>query len=88
MEVRIHDYSDGNVAVLGRMLEKRLRAYKAAGYTVEPPAPASTARETTIEYEASGTSRPDAVGLACLAGLAVPQGVQLPIPGKVSRHPE
>lgn len=33
-------------------------------------------RETTIEYDASGTSRPDALGLPC---LAVPQGVQLPI---------
>lgn len=52
VEVRIHDYSDGNVAVLGRMLEKRLRAYRAVGYTIELVAPASAPTETTIECDA------------------------------------
>lgn len=34
-EVRIHDYRDRNVPVLVRMLEKRLRAYRAMGYEAE-----------------------------------------------------
>jgi len=41
--VRIHDYRDGNVPVLARMLEKRIRAYRAIGYetvaAATPPAP-------------------------------------------------
>lgn len=52
VEVRIHDYSDGNVAVLGRMLEKRLRAYQAAGYEVLSRAPEISPRETTVDYGA------------------------------------
>ncbi len=31
-EVRIHDYVDGNVPMLARMFERRLRGYRAIGY--------------------------------------------------------
>lgn len=52
-EVRIHDYSDGNVPVLARMLEKRLRAYRAIGYAIEELAPRSAPPEHVIEYDES-----------------------------------
>jgi superfamily II DNA or RNA helicase len=32
-EIRIYDYVDRNVAILSRMYEKRLKAYKLLGYT-------------------------------------------------------
>jgi superfamily II DNA or RNA helicase len=35
--VRVYDYVDASVPVLNRMYEKRLRAYKAVGYTVTRP---------------------------------------------------
>ncbi len=35
--VRVYDYVDASVPVLNRMYEKRLRAYKAVGYTVARP---------------------------------------------------
>jgi superfamily II DNA or RNA helicase len=35
--VRVYDYVDSCVPVLNRMSEKRLKAYKAIGYTVAPP---------------------------------------------------
>src|SRR5438876_11794346 len=35
--VRVYDYVDASVPVLNRMYEKRLRAYKAVGYTVAQP---------------------------------------------------
>jgi superfamily II DNA or RNA helicase len=34
--VRVYDYVDASVPVLNRMYEKRLKAYKALGYTVRP----------------------------------------------------
>jgi len=36
--VRVYDYVDASVPVLNRMYEKRLKAYKAVGYTVARPA--------------------------------------------------
>ena len=50
-EVRIHDYRDGNVPVLARMLEKRIRAYRAIGYEIEEPAPRAAPAEHVIEYD-------------------------------------
>jgi superfamily II DNA or RNA helicase len=35
--VRVYDYVDASVPVLNRMYEKRLKAYKAVGYTVTQP---------------------------------------------------
>jgi len=35
--VRVYDYVDNSVPVLNRMYEKRLKAYKAVGYTVARP---------------------------------------------------
>jgi superfamily II DNA or RNA helicase len=50
-KVRIHDYRDGEVGVLGRMLEKRVRAYRSLGYVMQE-APAGPARqEPTVEYD-------------------------------------
>lgn len=49
--VRIHDYRDGNVAVLGRMLEKRLRAYRAAGYVLAEAEAPPRAAEPVVEYD-------------------------------------
>ncbi|MHB9001389.1 MAG: endonuclease domain-containing protein, partial [Thermoanaerobaculia bacterium] len=39
-EVRVIDYADVNDRMLGRMLEKRCRAYEAAGYSIVLPASA------------------------------------------------
>lgn len=50
-EVRIHDYRDANVAVLVRMLEKRLRAYRAIGYAAEAAHVAVPPAELTVEYD-------------------------------------
>ncbi len=50
-EVRIHDYRDGIVPVLARMLEKRIRAYQAIGYEIEDPAMRSAPAEHVIEYD-------------------------------------
>lgn len=53
-EVRVHDYRDGEVAVLGRMLEKRLRAYRAAGYVLLEPSPTLSApADLVVEYDRS-----------------------------------
>lgn len=35
--VRVYDYVDASVSVLNRMYEKRLKAYKAVGYTITRP---------------------------------------------------
>jgi superfamily II DNA or RNA helicase len=35
-EVRIYDYVDGRVAMCARMFEKRLRRYRALGYSSSP----------------------------------------------------
>jgi superfamily II DNA or RNA helicase len=35
LEVRIYDYVDWRVPMLMRMYEKRVRGYKAIGYTIE-----------------------------------------------------
>ena len=50
-EVRIHDYRDANVPVLARMLEKRLRAYRAIGYEIEDTAAPSAPAEHVIVYD-------------------------------------
>ncbi len=34
-EVRVYDYVDGNVTMLARMYAKRLRGYRAMGYTIQ-----------------------------------------------------
>jgi hypothetical protein len=39
-EVRIYDYADVNVPMLGRMFDRRCRGYEAIGYTVLLPASA------------------------------------------------
>jgi superfamily II DNA or RNA helicase len=36
-EARIHDYVDVNVPVLRRMYAKRVRTYRAIGYSIESP---------------------------------------------------
>ncbi len=36
-EVRVYDYVDNNVPMLARMYEKRLRGYRAMGYSVLEP---------------------------------------------------
>ncbi len=50
-EVRIHDYRDGNVPVLARMIEKRIRAYRAIGYELKDTAARSAPAEHVIEYD-------------------------------------
>lgn len=51
-EVRIHDYRDGNVPVLDRMLDKRLRAYRAMGYVVESTSVGgSGSADPVVQYE-------------------------------------
>jgi len=42
--VRVYDYVDSSVPVLNRMYEKRLKAYKAVGYTVARPSAAEDAQ--------------------------------------------
>ncbi len=49
--VRIHDYRDGEVAVLGRMLEKRLRAYRSLGYVMLEEPEGHAPQEPTVEYD-------------------------------------
>jgi superfamily II DNA or RNA helicase len=51
--VRIHDYRDGSVAVLGRMLEKRLRAYRAVGYVLAEAEDPPRVKEPVVEYDAA-----------------------------------
>jgi superfamily II DNA or RNA helicase len=50
-EVRIHDYRDENVPVLARMLEKRIRAYRAIGYKIGEATPPSAPAEYVTEYD-------------------------------------
>jgi superfamily II DNA or RNA helicase len=52
-EVRIFDYVDRDVAMLLRMFEKRLRGYRAIGYTSReaPPGYGAPADEVVLEYE-------------------------------------
>ncbi|MEO6775400.1 MAG: DEAD/DEAH box helicase family protein [Kofleriaceae bacterium] len=53
-DVRIYDYVDRNVPMLDRMFAKRLRGYRAIGYTqTDEPAPARQAEleVTTVEYD-------------------------------------
>ena len=55
-EVRIYDYVDEAVPVLGRMFDKRLKGYRAMGYEVDhsDSSPESAGREYVIEYEDDG----------------------------------
>lgn len=52
-EVRIFDYVDREVPVLGRMFEKRLRTYRAIGYVrgEVPVSGTKEVRERTVEYD-------------------------------------
>jgi superfamily II DNA or RNA helicase len=54
-EVRIFDYVDGNVPMLARMFDKRLRGYRAMGYvrSEAPAAAESTALvdDYVVEYD-------------------------------------
>ncbi len=52
-EVRIFDYVDRKVPVLGRMFEKRLRTYRAIGYVrgEVPVSGTEEVRERTVEYD-------------------------------------
>ncbi len=50
-DVRIHDYRDAAVPVLVRMLEKRLRAYRAIGYQAEDAATTAAPKEHVVEYD-------------------------------------
>jgi superfamily II DNA or RNA helicase len=49
-EVRIFDYVDGDVPVLRRMFEKRLRGYRAIGYA-KGEAPLGFGGERVVEYD-------------------------------------
>ncbi len=49
--VRIHDHGDRNVPVLARMLEKRIRMYRAIGYEIEDAAMPSRPAEHVIGYD-------------------------------------
>jgi hypothetical protein len=49
--VRIHDYRDGAVPVLTRMLEKRIRAYRAIGYETEATEARAVLAEPRVEYD-------------------------------------
>jgi superfamily II DNA or RNA helicase len=58
--VRIHDYRDGAIPVLARMLEKRIRAYRAAGYELtemDAPLPPT---ELVVEYDEQAVVGPEA----------------------------
>jgi len=52
-EVRIFDYVDRDVTMLLRMFEKRLRGFRAIGYTSReaPPGYGAPADEVVLEYE-------------------------------------
>lgn len=47
--VRVYDYVDSRVPVLNRMYEKRLKAYKAVGYTVARP-PGEQATQSDLSF--------------------------------------
>jgi superfamily II DNA or RNA helicase len=52
--VQVYDYVDGNVPMLSRMFEKRLRGYAAIGYTVEStPVDENVAVERTKAQQSS-----------------------------------
>ena len=51
-EVRLMDYVDRNVPMLARMFEKRMRGYRAMGYTVgDHTAPEHVEDDYIIEYD-------------------------------------
>jgi superfamily II DNA or RNA helicase len=61
-EVRIFDYVDGNVPMLARMFDKRLRGYRAMGY-VRSEAPATTEStalvdDYVVEYDSDAAPSP------------------------------
>ena len=47
-EVRVYDYVDRSVAVLGRMFERRLRGYRAIGYSADSPAEGATGQLLSV----------------------------------------
>ena len=53
-EVRIYDYLDSHVPVLGRMFEKRLKGYRAIGYEWDDgsgPDHEAGSDELTLEFD-------------------------------------
>ena len=52
-EVRIYDYVDGTVPMLRKMFEKRLRGYRAIGYSRDDAAHGLRAprQEPVVEYD-------------------------------------
>ncbi len=59
-EVRVMDYVDRNVPMLARMFEKRMRGYRAMGYTVrDHAAPELVVDDYTIEYDEEALRRLD-----------------------------
>jgi superfamily II DNA or RNA helicase len=50
-EVRVFDYVDRDVPMLLRMFERRLRGYRAMGYTKGEAQPGTTGDELVIEYD-------------------------------------
>jgi superfamily II DNA or RNA helicase len=59
-EVRIMDYVDHNVPMLARMFEKRMRGYRAMGYSVGDYSPGmQDRRELVVEYDEDAGVDPD-----------------------------
>lgn len=58
--VRIHDYRDGTIPVLARMLEKRIRAYRAAGYELTELDAPRRPTEPVVEYDEPAVADPEA----------------------------
>ena len=52
-QVRIFDYVDGEVPMLARMFEKRLRGYRSMGYELDSSTgqDSSRGREFVVEYD-------------------------------------
>ncbi|MCP4004636.1 MAG: DEAD/DEAH box helicase family protein [bacterium] len=58
-EVRIMDYVDRDVPMLARMLEKRMRGYRAMGYVVADHVAPEPIDEYVIEYDEGALGIPD-----------------------------
>lgn len=51
-DVRIFDYADTKVPMLGKMFDKRLRGYRSIGYTrIDDTAKSDESGCTTVEYD-------------------------------------
>ena len=62
-EVRIYDYVDGEVPMLLRMFGRRLRGYRAIGYTrgEAPLGFGEASEELVVEYDADAMNEPEAL---------------------------